>query len=503
MGEAALQHQLHGPSGGSGYEPHRPEETVLHRTVSRHWPAFLERAEEHGGLPRFVVREVEEYLRCGLLEHGCVRVACSSCAFERLVAFSCKRRGFCPSCLGRRMADLAVHLEQAVFPEAPVRQWVCSMPWSIRAVLGYDRKLCADVVSAFLGEVSRSLKRRAKRELGLTSVSLAHTGAVAVVQRADSALRLNVHVHALALDGVYVRDGPKGPLVFHALPAPSREEVEDVAARTAERVARVFRKHGRSLEAPGEDDPLPDTEPVLASCYAAAAGGLAVSGARAGRPLLRLVDPRLSRPDELVGEVSGFNVHASISVGARDRARLERLCRYLLRPPIALERLEEHPSGKLRYSLKKPWSDGSVAVLLEPEDLLSRLCAIIPPPRFHMLRYFGVLSSHASRRREVVPSAPALAAMGKQLGLFEKGVAEEEAPPRRKPWAWLLRHVFQVDVTTCPACGRAMRLLETATSPEAVARLLAKHGLGARAPPAAAGRQAPPGQLVFGFVNQG
>ncbi|MBM4185623.1 MAG: hypothetical protein FJ207_15620 [Gemmatimonadetes bacterium] len=74
-----------------------------------------------------------------------------------------------------------------------------------------------------------------------------------------------------------------------------------VAARTAERVARVFRKHGRSLETPAEDDPLPDTEPVLASCYAAAAGGLAVSGARAGRPLLRLVDPRLSHPGELVG----------------------------------------------------------------------------------------------------------------------------------------------------------------------------------------------------------
>ncbi|MCC6214455.1 MAG: transposase [Polyangiaceae bacterium] len=501
MGEAALRHEAHGSSGGRAYERHRPEETVLHRTVARHFPAFLERAEEHGGLPQFVVREVEEYLRCGLLEHGCVRVACSSCSFERLVAFSCKRRGFCPSCLGRRMAELAVHLEEKVFPEAPVRQWVCSMPWSIRAVLGYHRTLCADVVSAFITEVSRSLKHRAKRELGLASVSLAHTGAVAVVQRADSALRLNVHVHALALDGVYVREGPRGPLVFHALPAPSRDEVEEVAARTARRVAKVFGKHGRSLETPTEDDPLPDDEPALASCYAAAAGGLAVSGERAGRPLLRLVDPRLSRPDELVGEVSGFNVHATISVGPRDRARLERLCRYLLRPPIAQERLELHPSGKLRYSLKKPWSDGSVAVLLEPEDLLSRLCALIPPPRLHMLRYFGVLSSHAARRREVVPSASTETATGcgKQLALFQKESLDDDVRTRRKPWAWLLRHVFQVDMTTCPACGRAMRLLETATTPEAVARLLAKHGLGPRPPPLP---PAPTVQMVFAFMKR-
>ncbi len=102
------------PAHKAHYERHRPEETVLYRTLEGHWPAFRERAEEVGGLPRFVAREVEEYLRCGILEHGCVRVGCSRCGFERLVAFSCKRRGFCPSCLGRRMADTALHLVERV-----------------------------------------------------------------------------------------------------------------------------------------------------------------------------------------------------------------------------------------------------------------------------------------------------------------------------------------------------------------------------------------------------
>jgi len=494
----------HGRSGAARYERHRPEETVLYRTVERHWPAFREQAEEHGGLPKFVVREFEEYLRCGRLEQGCLRVACCSCGFERLVAFSCKRRGFCPSCLGRRMADMAVHLEQEVFPEAPVRQWVCSMPWRIRAVLGYDRKLCADVVAAFLGEVSRSLRHRAKRELGLGSVSRMHTGAVAVVQRADSALRLNVHVHALALDGVYVRDGAKGPLTFHPLAAPTRAHVEDVARRTARRVEKVFQKHGRSFERPTEDDPLPDDQPVLASCYAAAAGGLALAGDRAGRPLLRIVDPLLSRPDEPVGEVSGFNVHAAVAIGARDRSRLERLCRYLCRPPIAQERLEELPSGKLRYSLKKPWSDGSVAILLEPHDLLSRIAAIIAPPRFHLVRYFGVLSSHASRRREVVPTPPLPGpGEGRQLQLFEHAEYEgdDEPKPPRKPWAWLLRHVFQVDVTTCPSCGGRMRFVEAATTRDAIAELLARQGLGPRPPPRAP-TPPPPGQLALQFTKK-
>ena len=136
-----------------------------------------------------MLREVEEYLRCGILEHGCVRVGCARCGFERLVAFSCKRRGFCPSCLGRRMADTAVHLVERVIPEVPVRQWVCSLPWRLRVLLGYDRRLCAAVLEVFVIELSRSLKRRAKRSLGLATVAQAHTSAVSVIQRGDSGLR--------------------------------------------------------------------------------------------------------------------------------------------------------------------------------------------------------------------------------------------------------------------------------------------------------------------------
>ena len=68
----------------------------------------------------------------------------------------------------------------------------------------------------------------------------------------------------------------------------------------------------------------------------------------------------------------GFNVHEEVAIPAHDRARLERLCRYVCRPPIAQERLEEHSSGKLRHTFKKPWKDGTVALLLEPLDLIAR-----------------------------------------------------------------------------------------------------------------------------------
>ncbi len=130
------------PSRLDGYERHRPEATVLYQTTLAHWPEFKSRMEEQGGLPKFVVREFEQFLCCGILERGCLRLECRNCGHSELVAFSCKGRGFCPSCIGRRMCDLAVHLEREVLPEVPIRHWICSLPWGLRALLGYDSELC-------------------------------------------------------------------------------------------------------------------------------------------------------------------------------------------------------------------------------------------------------------------------------------------------------------------------------------------------------------------------
>ena len=138
------------------YARRRPEDTALHQRVAEHWPEFRERMEEQGGLPKFVQEEFEAYLGCGRLEAGCLELQCRSCGHSLLVAFSCKRRGFCAACLGRRMSDTAVHLEQVVLPEVPVRHWVCTFPWGVRAVLDYEKQLGRAAASAFAKELSRS-----------------------------------------------------------------------------------------------------------------------------------------------------------------------------------------------------------------------------------------------------------------------------------------------------------------------------------------------------------
>ena len=169
----------------------QPEQSVLYQVLQQHLETFLAQAEdpETGrDLPRFVTRELRDYLQCGILAHGFCRVRCERCNQDELVAFSCKHRGFCPSCGARRMADLAAHLVDAVFPEVPVRQWVLSLPHRIRYLCAYDPASCALVRRVFVRAI-QGLYRSHARRLGLPRPQ---PGAVVFEQRFDSALRLNL-----------------------------------------------------------------------------------------------------------------------------------------------------------------------------------------------------------------------------------------------------------------------------------------------------------------------
>ena len=132
---SASESTLHGDA--PTYERHRPEQTPLFALINEHFPRFLQRLEAEGvSLPQFVNDEFEAYLKCGRLEYGFLRIKCDACRHEKLVAFSCKRRGFCPSCGARRMAETAAHLVEHVLPEQPIRQWVLSLPYLLRFLFG-------------------------------------------------------------------------------------------------------------------------------------------------------------------------------------------------------------------------------------------------------------------------------------------------------------------------------------------------------------------------------
>ena len=133
----------------------------------------VELASQGRYLPAYVTKEFDEYLKCGRLEHGFLRVRCKSCYDGKLVAFSCKRRVFCPSCGARRMADSAALLVDEVLPHQPMRQWVLSVPFQLRFLLASQPA----VMGRVLGIVYRAIATQLTRKAGYTKAT-AKTGAV-------------------------------------------------------------------------------------------------------------------------------------------------------------------------------------------------------------------------------------------------------------------------------------------------------------------------------------
>ena len=176
------------------------------------------------------------------------------------------------------------------------------------------------------------------------------------------------------------------------------------------------------------------------------------------------------------GQHAGFNIHAATKVGANDEQGRLALCKYILRPPLANERLTIVDDEHVRLNFKKPWSDGTSSVELTPLALIARLAAIVPPPRRHLTGYFGVLSSHSSLRSQCVPAPEA-----------EATAEEEDGPARAMPlshyisWSELLRKTFQID-TICSRCKTPLRLISVIKTEETIKKILAAMGLPTEAP---------------------
>ena len=275
--QATRSPDARGGSAERTYTRHLPEESVLYNVIQQQLEAFLARAQAHQQpVPRFVEQEFHAFLRCGILAHGFLRLHCDGCGFDRLVPFSCKRRDFCPSCGGHRMAESAAHLVDRVLPEVPIRQWVLTLPYPLRYRCAYDARLTSEVLRAFLRALFAELRRRARQRWKMQAPQC---GAVTFIQRFGSALNLNVHFHTLALDGVYTTaDGPGAAPRFTPLPPPDHDAVARVVAGTARRLRRIVERR-----ADEDDDALYRDEPLLALLAAASLRARSASGPSAGQ----------------------------------------------------------------------------------------------------------------------------------------------------------------------------------------------------------------------------
>ena len=205
----------------------------------------------------------------------------------------------------------------------------------------------------------------------------------------------------------------------------------------------------------------------------------------------------------------GFSLDASVRVEADDRLGLERLLRYCARPAFALERLREIDAQHLVYESVKPGPGGSVTLMLTPLELLDRLAALIPPPRRHRHRYFGVLAPNAPLRAAVTalagpqaetpaaqtPAAAAAAPLPAPASASAETAQAAEEPIHRQAaryaWALLLARIYEVFPLLCPKCGGEIRIIAFLTEASAVREILAHLGEPTSPPPMAPARGPP------------
>jgi hypothetical protein len=229
------------------------------------------------------------------------------------------------------------------------------------------------------------------------------------------------------------------------------------------------------------EDAAEDAEDAQALLPLASVSGRLASGERAGRGVVRRVQVLGGREVALGPRCAvweGYNVHANVALGARDREGVERLCRYMLRPPLAAERLERLDDGRVRIGFKRAWTDGTAAIELSPVGLVEKLAALIPPPRANLITYSGVLAGHAKLRAEVIPTAASSSQADEErrrslrLVKREARVARTRRGLEARGWAELLWRVFRVDGWACRACGAAMRLRAVVVGHAATGKVL-------------------------------
>jgi len=442
------------------YRRRRPETTTLHRIVREHIETYLALASESDpigdGVPTHVENEFRSYLKCGILAYGFARARCSSCGHEFLVGFSCRRRGSCPSCGARRMAETAAHMVDHVFPHVPVRQFVLSVPKRLRPFLHHRPRTTTAVLHILLRALQATL-----REACPTAPESASMGTVSFLHRFGSSLNPHFHFHLCVVDGLFERveadrdpDPPTDSLRFHEATALSPQLLERLQHTIRSRVLRHFRRQG--ILEPHEAEDMLDWDH----------GG-------------------------------GFSLDGSVRIEASDRAGLERLIRYCARPPFALERLHlvGGRSDQVLYILPGPDLAGRTALRLSALELLDRLATLIPPPRIHRHRYHGVFAPNAPLRSLVTArthqdNAAAAQDLVANLPLRPPPPSPEnpdvpapEAPEasasgssRPSRWAALLARIYEVFPLICPTCQTPLTFIAFLTDPEPIAQILAHIG---------------------------
>ena len=374
-----------------------------------------ERFEQRYGYWRgFVDSVVNAYLDCGLFQAGFGRVRCPDCGEEFLVATSCQKRGFCPSCGAKRAAAFAAFLADEVLEQVGHAMWTFSLPKMIRPYFIHHPELRGKLCRAAYETVQELMAAAAIGTNGF------RTGMVAITATAGDILNVNPHVHAIAARGGWDSDGEWTPV-----PCVDRDSAE-----------RLFR----------------------AKVLAMLTGEGLLSEERA-RVLMSW------------RHNSGFSVDDSVRFEPEDKKTLEKVARYLLRPPLSLARMTyTKGDDEVVYQRKAKGGRPGEEERIDALDFLARVIAHIPPPRTHQIRYMGHYSNVSRGRRRKGKEEPLTPGHTRESEV--DGLTDAERRARRREWARLIRRVYEVDPLVCEKCGGEMQIISVILEHKVIRKIL-------------------------------
>jgi hypothetical protein len=339
------------------YRPRHPERTVLYRVLFHHFEGFLREYEgrferEHGYLRPIIKEVVERYLDCGNPRCGLARIRCPDCQEERLLMFSCRTRGFCPSCHAKRLEEWGEWMRERLLLDVPHRQVVFTVPKRLRLFFKYNRRL--------LGELCRAALRALTRYFELVTGSALAPGVIAAIQTFGDRINFHPHLHLLVTEGGMDRAG-----IFHRLPHLDDSRLAEIFARE---VLRLLVGKG-----------------LLSAEWAE-----------------RILSWRHT----------GFNVHSRVR--ARTKTEAERVGKYMIRPLLALDRLSFLESeGKVGY---RHGDDGAELERMDYLEFIARVVSHIPDKGQVMVRYYGLYANaHRGKVRKASPASPPLRIVEEEL----------------------------------------------------------------------------------------
>ncbi len=441
----------------TSYQRRKPEESQLYQIIEDNYQHLADNlSKQKKILPSYINKEFERFLECGRLENGFLRVRCQECHHEKLVAFSCKKRGFCPSCGASKMAQTAALLTEQILPHQPIRQYVLSLPFPLRFLLANQPALITPVLKCIAHGIEKAIIKKS----GFTQKT-AQTGAVTFIQRFGSALNLNIHFHMLFLDGVYLKNNT-AKSQFVAIKAMTASQLNQLLSDISHKIIAqleqtgVLIKEGEQPYLNLEDD---YDESGMKHLQGSAVTYRIATGSLQGQKTLTLktLPPIEEQGYSQAAKANGFSLHAGVVCQATQRKKLERLCRYTARGALSEARLSRDNKAQVIYKLKTPYHNGTTHVVFSPLEFIARLAALIPPPKLNLTRFHGVFAPNHKLRQQVIIGKPKKKSLNAE--------AHAKSPTFRLTWAQRLKRVFSIDIEACEYCGGKVSIIATIKDP--------------------------------------